>query len=134
MPSILPGWIDQVHGVDFTPEKELLRDLESWAEARGWEVSDGSGLTSDLRQRTDVLLSQPAAERYLRVAVLPKSKRGSGGVRIDAISHQPFSHRIFDLVYQPRRRRWRVEVATVPLSDDIRNQGWDWLADLAFRV
>jgi hypothetical protein len=136
MTEILPGWIDQVQGVDFTPEKELLRDLEQWAAAHGWQVSDGKELSSALRQRTDVLLSQPERDRHLRIAVLPKLKRTPGMVRIDATSHEPFIHRIFELVYQPRRKRWRVETATVPLSDDLRSEGcagWDWLEKLAFR-
>src|SRR2546423_8136544 len=109
MNTVLPGWIDQVQGVDFTPEKELLGDLEQWAAAKGWDVSDGSRLPSELRQRTDVLLSEPGNERYLRVAVLPKAKTGPGIIRIDATGQQPFSHRIFELVYEPSRRRWRVE-------------------------
>lgn len=28
MNTVLPGWIEQIQGVDFTPEKELLGDLE----------------------------------------------------------------------------------------------------------
>src|SRR5205823_8976328 len=86
MTPVLPNWLDQVPGVDFTPEKELLRDLEQWAAKNGWEVSDGSDLPFELRQRADVLLSQPTNERYMRIAVLPKAKRGSGVVRIDAVS------------------------------------------------
>src|SRR5690348_5235974 len=128
MHPVLPGWIDQVPGIDFTPEKELLHELEQWFAGRGWEVSDGSDLPSDLRQRTDVLLSQPGKERYMRIAVLPKTKRGSGVVRVDAVGDRPFSHRIFELVYQPRHKRWRLEAATIPLSDDIQKEGWDLLA------
>jgi hypothetical protein len=133
MNPVLPSWLDQVPGVDFTPEKDLLRDLEQWAAERGWEVSNGGDLPSELERRTDVLLSQPRKQRHMRIAVLPKTRRGSGLIHIDAVSYQPFSDRIFELVYQPRRKRWRVEVATVPLSDDISKEGWDWLADLAFR-
>src|SRR5947209_14086444 len=83
MTAVLPSWIDKVEGVDFTPEKELLRDLEQWATQRGWQVSDGSDLPSELQRRTDVLLSQSGKERYMRIAVLPKTKRGTGVVRID---------------------------------------------------
>jgi hypothetical protein len=133
METVLPGWIDEVQGVDFTPEKELLIDLESWARDHGWEVSNGSTLPSELRQRTDVLIFRPNEERYLRVSVLPKSKGGSGRIRIDATKHQPFSHRVFDLVYQPRSQRWLVELAATPLIDDIRRQGWHLLEDFAFR-
>jgi hypothetical protein len=132
MDVVMPNWIDEVQGVDFTPEKRLLHDLEQWASQHGWEVSDGSSLPSELRQRTDVLLSRPDQKRYLRIAVLPKSRGSSGRVRIDAINHHPFSHRIFELLYQPKGQRWRVEVATVPLSNDIQEEGWDWLAKLAF--
>ena len=38
MNTVLPGWIDQVQGVDFTPEKELLGDLEQWAAERVADV------------------------------------------------------------------------------------------------
>jgi hypothetical protein len=129
MNVLLPDWLDQVEGVDFTPEKEILSDLEQWASADGWEVSDGSALPSEFRKRTDVLLDEPNKKRQLRIAVLPKAKRGPGMIRIDASSH-----RIFELVYQPRKQRWRVETAAVPLSDDLREQGWTWLTQLAFRA
>ena len=132
MTVVLPEWVDQLKGVDFTAEKELLRDLEQWAVQHGWEVSDGSSLQEDLRRRTDVLLSQNEGKRYLRIAVLPKSKGGVGRIRMEAIDYDPFIHRTFDLIYQRRYRRWRVEVATVPLSNDLGNDGWDWLAKLAF--
>jgi hypothetical protein len=133
MNAVLPDWIDQVPGVDFTPEKDLLRNLEQWAAENGWEVSDGSSLPSDLRHRTDVLLSRPGNGRHLRIAVLPKSRSSRGLVRIDATRDRPFSNRTFELVYQPRHNRWRVEAATIPLDDNIIEKGWDWLADLAFR-
>src|SRR5437764_10689389 len=99
---VLPKWLDEVQGIDFTPEKELLSDLERWASENGWEVSDGSSLPSELSRRTDVLISQPGKERYLRIAVLPKAKRGQSMIRVDAAGHRPFSHRIFELVYHPR--------------------------------
>lgn len=128
MNVVLPNWLDQVQGVDFTPEKKMLSELEAWAAADGWEVSNGSSLPSELRQRTDVLLTQPERRQHMRIAVLPKSKRGSGSIRIDSSSH-----RVFDLVYLPRKKSWRVETASVPLSDDLRKQGWNWLTQLAFR-
>src|SRR5436305_1568882 len=103
---VLPEWLDQVPGIDFTPEKELLSDLEEWASRNGWEVSDGSSLPSELSRRTDVLLSQPRGERRLSIAVLPKTRRGPSIIRIDATSHRPFSHRSFELVYQQRHKRW----------------------------
>jgi hypothetical protein len=128
MDVVLPNWLDQVQGVDFTPEKEMLSELEHWASADGWEVSDGRSLSFELRQRTDVLIDQPKSRRRLRVAVLSKSKGSPGAIRIDASTH-----RIFELVYQPKNRRWRVETAAVPLSDDLQKEGWAWFTNLAFR-
>lgn len=128
MELVLPKWLDDIEGVDFTPEKDLLRQLESWAQEDGWIVSDGSVLPEELGRRTDVLLAQPQKKQHLRLAVLPKRKRGSGAIRIDASTH-----RIFDLMYQPQKKQWRVETAAVPLSDDLQKEGWRWLANLAFR-
>lgn len=128
MDVVLPKWLDGVPGVDFTPEKEMLSELEVWAAADGWDVSDGSRLPSELSRRTDVLFDQPKQGRQLRVAVLPKAKRAPGTIRIDASTH-----RVFELIYQPRAKRWRVETAAVPLSDDLREDGWGWLTNLAFR-
>lgn len=130
---VLPEWLDQVRGVDFTPEKELLSDLERWATGNGWEVSDGSSLPSELSRRTDVLLSQPGAERHLTIEVLQKTRRGPSIIRVDAGGNRPFTHRVFELVYQPKHMRWRLETGTVPLSDDIQKEGWDRLVDFAFR-
>jgi hypothetical protein len=134
MNLVLPEWLDQVPGVDFTPEKELLTHLEEWASQNDWEVSDGSSLLRELSRRTDLLLSQADQERHMRVAVLPKERRGPGRIRIDATSDRVFSHRIFDLVHVPKQGRWRVELATLPLIEDIRKEGWDRLVELAFRT
>ena len=119
MNPVLPQWIDQVPGVDFEPEKKLLADLEAWASENGWDVSDGSKLSSELRRRTDVLLEQPEKKRRLRIAVLDKTKRGPGVIRMDASNH-----RIFELVYQPKAMRWRVETGTVPLTDYVTKVDW----------
>ena len=71
MNVVLPDWLDQVPGVDFAPEKKLLAHMEEWATQNGWDVSDGSNLLPlELRQRTDVLLSQAGQKRHLRIAVL----------------------------------------------------------------
>jgi hypothetical protein len=135
MAAVLPSWIDEVQGVDFSPEKELLGDLEQWALNRGWDVSDGSSLSSELRQRTDVLISRPAKEEHLRVAVLPKTKKGPGSIRVDAIRYEPFNHIVFELMYEPKSKRWRVETGTFVIADDIHEdgKGWDWLVSRAFR-
>jgi hypothetical protein len=128
MDLVIPKWLDEVKGVDFSPEKEMLTELESWAYSDGWEVSDGRNLDSELRGRTDVLLERPNERRYMRIAVLPKVSRSPGMIRIDASTH-----RVFELIYQPKAKRWRVETAAVPLSDDVRASGWNWLTNLAFR-
>jgi hypothetical protein len=125
---VIPEWLDQVQGVDFTPEKELLTDMEVWAGRNGWDVSDGSKLPSELKRRTDVFLDQPDRERHLRVAVLPTINKGPGMIRIDASSH-----RVFELVYQPRARGWRIETAAVPLTDPKPKVDWNVLIDLAFK-
>ena len=124
----MPKWLDDSPSVDFTPEKELLAEIEAWALASGWDVSDGSGLNGDFRLRTDVLIEKPYSGQHLRLSVLPKVRRGPATIRIDASTH-----RIFELIYQPRTQRWRVETASVPLSDDLHSSGWPWLTDLAFR-
>lgn len=128
MEILLPKWLDQVQGVDFSAEKEMLSELEEWAQEDGWTVSDGNELPTDLQRRTDVLLDQPKSKRQIRIAVLPKVKRSPGTIRLDTSTH-----RIFELVYQPKSKRWRVETAAVPLSDDLRKDGWTWLTNLAFR-
>ena len=128
MDLVIPQWLDQVEGVDFSPEKEILGELERWAAQDGWDVSDASSLSSDLRQRTDVLIKQPQTQNQMRIAVLPKARRSPGSIRIDASTH-----RIFELIYQPQQNRWRVETAAVPLSDDLKAAGWSWLTNLAFR-
>ena len=128
MAKVMPKWLDDVQGVDFAPEKALLDDLEMWAEADGWQVTDGSSLSPDLSRRTDVLIEQPAKRHQMRIAVLPKARRAPGTIRIDTSTY-----RVFDLVYQPRGKRWRVETAAVPLSDDLKASGWSWLKELAFR-
>ena len=125
---VLPEWIDQVRDVDFEPEKNLLTDMETWARNNGWEVNDGRSLSLELRRRTDILLVQPQRKRHLRIAVLPKTKKGPGVIRMDASNH-----RVFELIYQPRTRLWRVETAAVPLSEASEKVDWAWLFNLAFR-
>jgi hypothetical protein len=125
---VLPAWLDHAPTVDFTPEKNLLVQLERWAEAHGWTVSDGSGLSSELRQRTDVLIEHPASDRRIRLAVLRKSRRGVSSIRVDASNL-----RTVELVFQRRQRRWRVFAGGVPIEDDVVGRGWDWLVDILFR-
>ena len=100
---VLPGWLDDVPKVDFAPEKALITQLETWAEADGWTVSDGSSLIPELRHRTDVLLERPERDQRLRLAVLNKSRRGAGAIRLDSSLL-----RTLELLYRPRQRRWRV--------------------------
>jgi len=129
MHTVLPTWLNEVRGVDFAQEKQMLSDLESWASQDNWEISDGSPLPSELARRTDVLLRDAKRDRWFRVSVLPKAKGSPGSIRIDASSH-----RIFELVNMPRKKGWRLETGTVPLKDGFaRKDDWDLLVDLAFR-
>ena len=125
---VMPAWLDQVPTIDYTPEKELLSDFESWAEANGWSITDGSKLPLELRQRTDVLLERPGDNQRLRLAILHKSRNNAGAVRVDASSL-----RTIVLEYDSRRLRWRVEAAGVRVDDDLTARGWGWLVDLLFR-
>jgi hypothetical protein len=125
---VLPGWLDQVPTVDYSPEKDLLRELERWAQQNGWNVSDGSKLSIELRQRTDVLLERPSYDQRLRVAVLPKSRSGKGTIRVDASNL-----RTVELLYQRKQPHWRVEAGGVRVEDDLLRRGWDWLIKLMFQ-
>src|SRR5580692_8082008 len=102
---VLPGWLDQVPRIDFTPEKSILTQLETWAEEHGWTVSDGGSLPEALRDRTDVLLEHPDGEKRIRVAVLQKSRSGMGLIRLDSSII-----RTVELAYIRKLKRWRVEV------------------------
>src|SRR5580692_8463197 len=101
---VLPGWLDQVPRIDFTPEKSILTKLETWAEEHGWTVTDGSGLPEALRDRTDVLFEHPDGEKRIRAAVLQKSRSNGGMIRLDSSNF-----RTIELVYLSRKHRWRVE-------------------------
>lgn len=125
---VLPTWLDQVPTVNFAPEKDLLTQLETWAQANGWIVSDGSKLPLELRQRTDVLLEQPDLNQRLRLAVLRKSRNGVGVIRVDSSNL-----RTVELVYQRRQPHWRVEAGGVRVEDDLLNRGWAWLIKLMFQ-
>jgi len=124
---IIPAWLDQAQGVDYTPEKQILTNLETWAFEKGWEVTNGSTLPFDLSQRTDVMLKKPNSDRRIRVAILRK-KGNRGSIRLDTSNL-----RTFELVYRPRAKKWRLEVSAVPLAEDMQAWGWDRLADLAFK-
>ena len=123
---VLPGWLDQVPEIDFTREKEMLTQLEAWAVQKGWAVTDGAGLPSGLRERTDVLLTHPDGEKRIRVAVLQKNRSSSGYIRLDASN-------LRTLELEFRRKHWRVLAGAVPIEDDIVTRGWDWLVKLMFR-
>jgi hypothetical protein len=126
---VLPKWISQVPELDFAHETKLLEDFEGWAQRKGWIVSDGSSLPLELRERTDVLLELPGSQQRIRIAVLPKSRRGVGAIRLDASNL-----RTVELIYRPRQKRWRVEIAGVPLEDDLLDHGWEPLIKLMFRA
>lgn len=125
---VLPEWLDDVKKVDFAPEKDLLTQLETWAQANGWIVSDGSNLPLELRQRTDVLLEQPDRDQRMRLAVLRKSRNGRGGIRVDSSNL-----RTVELLYQSKLPHWRVEAGGVQVEDDLLNRGWAWLIKLMFQ-
>jgi hypothetical protein len=124
---VLPDWLDQVP-VNYEPEKELVAEVEKMAEQNGWTVSNGESLPSELRQRTDVLFEQSKPKRNIRLAILPKGRRGIGMIRLDASNL-----RTVELVYQPRKKRWRVEAGGVFIEDDLLKHDWDWLIERLFR-
>lgn len=126
---VIPTWLDQVPPLDFAPEKALLTQIETWAQANGWTVSDGSGLPLELRQRTDVLLEQVDKEQRVRLAVLQKSRSDIGVIRLDASNL-----RTVELVYRRRQKLWRVEAAGIPIEDDLLTRGLDWLFKLMFQA
>ena len=125
---VLPEWLDQTPTVSFTPEKELLTQIETWAHENGWIVSDGSELPLELRQRTDVLLSQPERKRRIRLSVLRKSRNGAGVIRVDASNL-----RTVELLYQRKQPHWRVEADGVRVEDDLLMRGWPWPIKLMFQ-
>ena len=126
--TVMPAWLDQMPAIDYTPEKELLSELEAWAQVNGWSITDGSTLPLELRRRTDVLLERPDENRRIRLAILRKSRNNAGAVRVDASSL-----RTIVLEYESRRKRWRVEAAGVQVDEDLSARGWGWLIDLLFR-
>ena len=125
---VLPAWLDQEPKVDFTPEKNLLIALETWAEQNGWTVSDGSTLPGALQQRTDVLLEQPSKDRRIRLAVLRKNRNSTGRIRVDASNL-----RTVELLYKAKAPHWRVEASDIRVEDDLLNRGWKWLFNLMFQ-
>ncbi len=125
---VLPEWIDQAPKMDFEPEKEMLKTLELWAEAKGWSVSDGNSLPLELRQRTDVLLDDPKLNRSIRLAILRKSRNGVGAIRAGASNL-----RTVELLYQSRTKKWRLEAGGALVENDLRNRNGDWLIKLLFQ-
>ena len=124
---VLPDWIDQA-AVNYTPEKELVAEVEKMAELNGWAFSNGESLPSELRLRTDVLFEQSGSKRGIRLSILPKSRKDTGVIRLDASNL-----RTVELVYQPKKRCWRVEAGGVFIDDDLLNHDWDWLIARLFR-
>jgi hypothetical protein len=107
----IPSWLDQVLGVDFGPEKQLLAELEKWAAQDGWIVSDGRTLPFELRQRTDVLIEKPDEHKRVRVAVLQKGQNGTGEIRLDSSDSVTI-----ELIYNESENAWSVEAGNVVLS------------------
>ena len=129
---VLPAWLEQTPGVDYSPEIDLLIQFETWAQANGWTVSDGSSLPSELRQQTDVLLEQRndlfGGTLIIQLAVLRKTRRSKGGaIRVDASSL-----RTVEFLYQRKQPHWRVEAGGVRVEDDLLKRGWGWLVHLLF--
>ena len=125
---VLPDWLDQAPTINFEPEKAMLTQIENWAQQNGWTVSDGHSLPLAIRQRTDVLLERPDLDQRVRIAVLRKSKRGVGVIRLDASTL-----RTLELVFQPKKKFWRVEIEGVPLDDRLLENGLDPLFTMMFR-
>lgn len=122
---VLPNWLDQSPKVNYTSEKDMLSQFQTWAEDNGWVVSDGSKLPIALRQRTDVLLEQPDQNQRIRLAVLRKSRSNVGRIRVDSSNL-----RTVELIYQRKQPNWRVEAGGVRVEDDLINRGWAWLINL----
>ena len=131
--TVVPAWLQQIPGVNYQPEIDLLTQFEEWAQENGWSVSDGSSLPPELCQQTDVLLEQRNNDQgvllSIRLAVLRKargSKKG-GAIRVDASTL-----RTVEFLYQRRQPQWRVEAGGVRVEDDLLKRGWDWLVHLLF--
>ena len=125
---VVPAWLDDVPKIDYTPEKQLLADFESWATANGWVVTDGSSLPIELRRRTDVVFEKPDTNQRLRLAVLRKSRSNAGSIRVDSSDLLTVV-----LIYQRKRPHWGVEAGGIRFENDLEARGWDWLVNLLFQ-
>lgn len=126
--TVIPSWLDQVHNLDFSPEKILLGKIEEWALLNGWKVSDGKSLPLDLSQRTDVLLEKKELNRRIRIAVLQKSDNSSGAIRMDSSDLLTL-----ELVYQSDNGKWSVEAGGVRFEHDLLARSFEWLFGLLFQ-
>jgi hypothetical protein len=124
---VLPDWLDQIDGIDFSPEKDLLGRVQLWAEQHGWIANRGENLPAELRQRTDVLLEKPDENRRVRLAVLRKAGSGGGEVRVDSSDLITV-----ELIYQRGADRWLVEIGGARVEDDLYARGLNWLFTLIF--
>ena len=124
---LLPDWLDHAQ-VNYEPEKELVTEVEKMAQQNGWTVSNGERLPFELRERTDVLFEQPTLKRHVRLSILPKSRKGIGMIRLDASNL-----RTVELVYQPKKKRWRVEAGGVFIEEDLLMHDWEWLIERLFK-
>jgi len=125
---VLPAWLEQNTEADFGPEKQMLTEIEQWAERDGWTVSDGRQLPYELRARTDVLLEKPAQDKRVRLAVLMKSPKGKGEIRLDSSDFVTL-----ELIHHYKERQWSAEVGNVILKDVVDPQDISWLFGKLFR-
>ena len=123
---VIPSWLDQVSGIDFSQEKALLGNLEKWASGHGWTVTDGEELSHELRARTDVLIRKNGDR--VRVGVMPKNRSDQGMVTLEASTL-----RTADLVFQAKKGKWRVEIGAAPVEDDVESAGYGRLFSLLFK-
>lgn len=122
----LPKWLDQVPNVDFAREKEALLDILAWATSLGWRRVDPSGLEFNARRESDVALEN--VDRKLRIAVQSKSSSKEGMIRIQAIP----TFRDALIVWQPRRRKWEIELGGVPMDRTWDEESFSWLVSRLF--
>ena len=123
----LPNWLDQVPNVDFTQEKDALRDLLSWGEALGWHTSDPSGMEFNARQSADIVL-EFRGDRKIRIAVQSKSKSSLGMIRIQAIP----TFREASIIWLPRRHQWQIQLGGVPIDRPWAEDSLRWLFERLF--
>jgi hypothetical protein len=122
----LPKWLDQVPNIDFSREKQVLEDIVDWSCSLGWTPVDPEGMEFSARSATDVALAK--GEELIRIAVEPKSRTSQGSIRIQAV---PFFRDAF-LVWHPTRRKWQIELGSVPIDRTWDRSSFEWLMERLF--